>query len=86
MGDVDYVYGAPDSAQEQVAFSAFVNAMNERGMIALTRAVKTKARGPGAPKLGVLYPCPGWGDSNIDLCYWTQVRVCLFYLQRPSGY
>jgi hypothetical protein len=75
MGEVDYVYGSPDSPQDQVAFSAFVNAMHERDMMALTRAVKTKARGPGAPKLGVLCPVPGWGDMNIDLCYWAQARL-----------
>ena len=67
MGEISYVFGSPTSVPEQLAFSSVVQAMFDKGVLAIARMVRTDS---GEPKMGVLSPVP-WG--NLDMLLWAQV-------------
>lgn len=65
MGEVQYVWADPTSAREQVALSSIVQAMAEKGVMAIARWVSRSD-----PKMGVLMPRV---LDNIDCFLWVQV-------------
>lgn len=67
MSEVSYLYASKSSVPDQLAFSSIVQAMFDKGVLAIARVVKT----PGAdPKMGVLSPIV-W--PNVDVMLWVQV-------------
>ncbi|KAF8523097.1 SPOC domain-like protein [Hysterangium stoloniferum] len=65
IGEVQYVWASPDSAREQIAFSSIVQAMFEKGAMAIARWA-----GRGDPKMGVLMPRM---LDDVDCFLWVQV-------------
>ena len=63
------MFAAPSSAPDQVAFSSIVQAMFEKGVLAIARMVRLDG---SDPKIGVLAPRV-WPD--IDLMLWAQVHI-----------
>lgn len=76
MGEVTYVWADPGSGQEQLALSAIVQAMFERGRLAIARWV---SRDGADPKMGVLSPVVA---SRADYLLWVQVCARTAYFQR----
>ena len=68
MSDVQYVWADPSSAQQQVALSAIVQAMDKTNMLAIARWV---TRDGSDSKMGVLSPC---SFEAVDCLLWVQVR------------
>ena len=69
LSEVSFVFAAPSSAPDQVAFSSIVQAMFEKGVMAIARMVKLEG---SDPKIGVLSPRV-WPD--IDVMLWVQVHI-----------
>ncbi|KAG2132365.1 SPOC like C-terminal domain-containing protein [Suillus clintonianus] len=67
MGEVQYIWADPGSPQQQVALSSIVQAMYEKGVLAIARWV---SRDGMDPKMGVLAPSV---DTNIDFLLWVQM-------------
>lgn len=67
MGEVTYLWADPNSGKEQVALSAIVQAMYEKGALAIARWV---SRDGTDPKMGVLKPAVA---ENVDYFLWVQV-------------
>ncbi|KAF9524665.1 ku80-like protein [Crepidotus variabilis] len=67
MGEIQYIWGDPSSPQQQVALSSIVQAMYEKGSMAIARWV---SRDGMDPKMGVLYPVP---FDNVDCLIWAQM-------------
>lgn len=71
MGEVYYVWAEPTSPMQQVALSSIVQAMYEKGVMAIAKWV---SRDDMDPKMGVL--CPSVFE-DIDCFLWVQVSGCL---------
>ena len=71
MGETSYIWGNKDSPQHQVALSSFVQAMDEKELMAIARWV---SRDGGTPKIGVLKPKR---FARVDCLLWCQVRNIL---------
>lgn len=67
MGELSYVYASPTSIPDQLAFSSIVQAMYEKGVLAIARMV---SREGADPKMGILSPVV-W--PNVDVLLWVQV-------------
>ncbi|KAF9229802.1 ku80-like protein [Gyrodon lividus] len=67
MSEVWYVYAPPTSVPDQLAFSSVVQAMFEKGVLAIARMV---SRDGGDPKMGVLSPVV-W--QSVDVLLWVQM-------------
>ncbi|KAJ7641783.1 SPOC like C-terminal domain-containing protein [Roridomyces roridus] len=65
MGEVQYIWGDPDEAVQQVAISSITQAMYEKGVMAIARWVPTDDKDP---KMGVLSPCIG---TDVDCLLWV---------------
>lgn len=72
MGEVQYIWADPSSPQQQVALSSIVQAMYEKGSVAIARWVSKDGMDP---KMGVLYPEV---FDKVECFLWVQ--VCLFIL------
>lgn len=66
MSELSYVY-ASASVPDQLAFSSMVQAMYDKGVLAIARMVKTEG---ADPKMGILSPVV-W--PNVDILLWVQV-------------
>ena len=71
MGEVYYVWADPSSPMQQVALSSIVQAMYEKGTMAIAKWV---SKDDMDPKMGVL--CPSV-FHEIDCLLWVQVRSLL---------
>lgn len=77
MGEIQYIWADPSSAQQQVALSSVVQAMQKKEVLAIARWV---SRDGMDPKMGVLLPVTG---DNVHYLLWGQVsarsssRYCL---------
>lgn len=67
MGEVQYVWADPTQPQQQVALSSIVQAMYEKGVLAIARWV---SRDGMDPKMGVLAPTV---FEKVDCLLWAQV-------------
>ncbi|KAG0703074.1 SPOC like C-terminal domain-containing protein [Suillus ampliporus] len=67
MGEVQYIWADPGSPQQQVALSSIVQAMYEKGVLAIARWVSKDGMDP---KMGVLSPSI---FENIDCLLWVQM-------------
>ncbi|KAG1832906.1 SPOC domain-like protein [Suillus subalutaceus] len=67
MGEVQYVWADPGAPQQQVALSSIVQAMYEKGVLAIARWVSKDGMDP---KMGVL---EARVDPNIDYLLWVQM-------------
>lgn len=67
MSEISYVYASPSSVADQLAFSSIVQAMYEKGVLAIARMVRSEG---GDPKMGILSPIV-W--PNVDVLLWVQV-------------
>ncbi|RPD59404.1 SPOC domain-like protein [Lentinus tigrinus ALCF2SS1-7] len=67
MGEVYYVWADPANPMSQVALSSIVQAMYEKGVIAISRWV---SRDNMDPKMGVLYPTV---FKDVDCFLWVQM-------------
>ncbi|KAG1777312.1 SPOC like C-terminal domain-containing protein [Suillus placidus] len=67
MGEVQYIWADPGAPQQQVALSSIVQAMYEKGVLAIARLVSKDGMDP---KMGVLEPRV---DTNIDFLLWVQM-------------
>ncbi|OBZ80021.1 ATP-dependent DNA helicase II subunit 2 [Grifola frondosa] len=67
MGEVQYIWADPDSAVQQAALSSIVQAMYEKGVIAIAKWV---SRDGMDPKMGVLSPCV---FEEADCLLWVQM-------------
>ncbi|KIJ59827.1 hypothetical protein HYDPIDRAFT_118081 [Hydnomerulius pinastri MD-312] len=67
MSELSYIYGSPSSAPDQLAFSSIVQAMYEKGVLAIARMV---LRDGADPKMGVLSPVV-W--EKVDVLLWVQM-------------
>lgn len=67
MGEVQYIWADPDSPIQQVALSSIVQAMYEKGSMAIARWV---SRDGMDPKMGVLEPTV---FDGVDCFLWVQV-------------
>ncbi|KAI6153115.1 SPOC domain-like protein [Pisolithus tinctorius] len=67
LSEVYYVFADPTSAPDQIAFSSVVQAMFEKGFLAIARMVRTDG---SEPKMGVLSPTV-W--PKVDLFLWVQL-------------
>ncbi|KAI5986333.1 SPOC like C-terminal domain-containing protein [Pisolithus albus] len=67
LSEVFYVFATPTSAPDQIAFSSIVQAMYERGVLAIARMVRSDGT---EPKMGVLSPIV-W--PKVDLLLWAQM-------------
>lgn len=67
MGELSYVYASTNSVPDQLAFSSVVQAMYEKGVLAIARMVRTEG---ADPKMGILSPIV-W--PNVDVLLWVQV-------------
>ena len=67
MGEVYYVWAGPENPMSQVALSSIVQAMYEKGVMAIARWV---SRDNMDPKMGVLYPSV---FDEVDCFLWVQV-------------
>ncbi|KAG8220208.1 SPOC domain-like protein [Butyriboletus roseoflavus] len=67
MGELSYVYASPTSIPDQLAFSSIVQAMYEKGVLAIARMVSREGLDP---KMGVLSPIV-W--PNVDVLLWVQM-------------
>ncbi|KJA25917.1 hypothetical protein HYPSUDRAFT_1067115 [Hypholoma sublateritium FD-334 SS-4] len=67
MGEIQYIWADPSSAQQQVALSSFVQAMEKKKVLAIARWV---SRDGMDPKMGVLLPVAG---DNVHYLLWGQM-------------
>ncbi|KAH7883997.1 SPOC domain-like protein [Phlebopus sp. FC_14] len=67
LSELSYVYASPTSAADQIAFSSIVQAMYEKGVMAIARMV---GRDGADPKMGVLAPVV-W--EKVDVLLWVQM-------------
>ncbi|KAL4064741.1 SPOC like C-terminal domain-containing protein [Scleroderma yunnanense] len=67
LSEVSYVFASPSSAPDQVALSSIVQAMFEKGVMAIARMV---SKDGSDPKMGVLSPRV-W--EKIDILLWVQM-------------
>ncbi|EGN94086.1 hypothetical protein SERLA73DRAFT_114994 [Serpula lacrymans var. lacrymans S7.3] len=67
MGEVQYIWADPSSAQQQVALSSIVQAMYEKDVLAIARWVTKDGMDP---KMGVLAPSV---FDKIDCLLWVQM-------------
>ncbi|KAG2345381.1 SPOC domain-like protein [Suillus weaverae] len=67
MGEVQYIWADPGAPQQQVALSSIVQAMYEKGVLAIARWVSKDGMDP---KMGVL---EARVDTNIDFLLWVQM-------------
>ncbi|KIJ21356.1 hypothetical protein PAXINDRAFT_123034 [Paxillus involutus ATCC 200175] len=67
MSEVWYIYASPTSVPDQLAFSSIVQAMYEKGVLAIARMV---TRDGADPKMGVLSPVV-W--PGVDVLLWVQM-------------
>ncbi|KAG2046414.1 SPOC domain-like protein [Suillus hirtellus] len=67
MGEVQYIWADPGAPQQQVALSSIVQAMFEKGVLAIARWVSKDGMDP---KMGVL---EAHVDTNIDFLLWVQM-------------
>ncbi|EJF58779.1 SPOC domain-like protein [Dichomitus squalens LYAD-421 SS1] len=67
MGEVYYVWADPANPMQQVALSSIVQAMYEKGVMAIARWV---SKDDMDPKMGVLYPSV---FEEVDCLLWVQV-------------
>ncbi|KAF5377271.1 hypothetical protein D9615_006424 [Tricholomella constricta] len=67
LGEIQYVWGDPASAQQQVALSSIVQAMYEKNVMAIARWVTKDGMDP---KMGVLTPVV---FDEVDCLLWTQM-------------
>jgi ATP-dependent DNA helicase 2 subunit 2 len=67
MGEISYVWAEPSSPHQQAALSSIVQAMYQKGSMAITRLV---TRDGMDPKMGVLYPTV---FEKVDCFLWVQV-------------
>ncbi|KAG1761756.1 SPOC like C-terminal domain-containing protein [Suillus occidentalis] len=67
MGEVQYLWADPGAPQQQVALSSIVQAMYEKGVLAIARWVSKDGMDP---KMGVL---EARVDTNIDFLLWVQM-------------
>ncbi|KAG2160210.1 SPOC domain-like protein [Suillus bovinus] len=67
MGEVQYIWADPGAPQQQVALSSIVQAMYEKGVLAIARWVSKDGMDP---KMGVL---EARVDPNIDYLLWVQM-------------
>ena len=71
MGEVQYIWGDPDSPTHQVALSSIVQAMYEKGVVGVVRYV---AREGSDPRMGVIMPTV---FDEVDCFLFVQVGVLL---------
>jgi len=69
MGDIQYIWADPSSPQQQVAMSSIVQAMYEKGSVAITRWVSKDGMDA---KMGILYPEV---FEKVECFLWTQVLL-----------
>ena len=69
MGEIQYVWADPSSAQQQVALSSVVQAMQKKKVMAIARWV---SRDGMDPKMGVLLPVT---NDNVHYLLWSQVSA-----------
>ncbi|TFK76643.1 SPOC domain-like protein [Pluteus cervinus] len=67
MGEVQYIWANPDLPQAQVALSSIVQAMDEKGSMAIARWVTKDGMDP---KMGVLMPT---SFEKVDCLLWAQM-------------
>ncbi|KAK0232849.1 SPOC domain-like protein [Armillaria fumosa] len=67
MGEIQYVWADPSSPQQQVALSSIVQAMYEKGVMAIARWVTKDGMDP---KMGVLSPTI---FDKVDCLLWAQM-------------
>ncbi|KDQ54942.1 hypothetical protein JAAARDRAFT_196318 [Jaapia argillacea MUCL 33604] len=67
MSEVSYIWADPSSPSEQVALSSIVQAMYEKGVMAIARWV---SRDGMDPKMGVLHPVV---FDKVDCLLWVQM-------------
>ncbi|KAI6137070.1 SPOC domain-like protein [Pisolithus sp. B1] len=67
LSEVSYVFATPTSAPDQIAFSSVVQAMYEKGVLAIARMVRIDG---AEPKMGVLSSVV-W--PKLDLLLWVQM-------------
>jgi ATP-dependent DNA helicase 2 subunit 2 len=67
IGEIQYVWADPSSAQQQVALSSIVQAMYEKNVMAIARWVTKDGMDP---KMGVLSPVV---FDGVDCLIWIQV-------------
>ncbi|KAG7450798.1 SPOC domain-like protein [Guyanagaster necrorhizus] len=67
MGEIQYIWGDPSSPQQQVALSSIVQAMYEKGVVAIARWVSKDGMDP---KMGVLSPMM---FDKVDCLLWAQM-------------
>lgn len=72
MGEIQYIWGDPASAQQQVGLSSVIQAMARKEVIAIGRWV---SRDGMDPKMGVLIPVIG---DNVHYLLWGQVGRTFF--------
>ena len=68
MGEVQYIWADPNLPQHQVSLSSIVQAMDEKGSMAIARWVTKDGMDP---KMGVLMPT---SFEKVDCLLWVQVR------------
>ena len=69
MGEVQYIWADPSSPQQQVALSSIVQAMYEKGSVAIARWV---SKDSVDVKMGVLFPEV---FEKVECFLWTQVLL-----------
>jgi len=74
MGEIQYVWADPSSAQQQVALSSIAQAMYEKDVMAIARWVTKDGMDP---KMGVLKPAI---FDQVDCLLWAQVSMLGFSL------
>jgi ATP-dependent DNA helicase 2 subunit 2 len=73
MGEIQFIWADPASPQQQVALSSLVQALYEKGFVAIARWVSKDGMDP---KMGVLYPET---FDKVDCLLWCQVIFCLTF-------
>ncbi len=80
MGEVQYVWADPSSPQQQVALSSIVQAMYEKGVLAIARWVTKDGMDP---KMGVLSPTI---FDKVDCLLWAQASsLCGDHTERLTS-
>ena len=69
MGEISYIWADPSSPHQQAALSSIVQAMYQKGSMAIARMV---TRDGMDPKMGILYPTV---FDKVDCFLWAQVRI-----------
>jgi len=69
MGEIQYIWADPSSPQQQVAVSSIVQAMYEKGSVAITRWVSKDGMDA---KMGILFPEV---FEKVECFLWAQVLL-----------